>query len=242
MFVATVTTTEREVIRWGRERVRVGNWRGMPDVACVTPLAGAPPPSAALVERCVHDLARRGFARVMTAALAPAEQPGFFAAGFEIEEHLHVLAHDLRRVPQADTSELRRARPADLAGVLEVDGRAFVPFWHLDGEGLADALSATAKSRFRVFTAADRVVAYAITGRAARRGYLQRLAVDPDHQRQGVGRALVVDALRWLRRWHAEDAVVNTQLDNAAALALYEGLGFRRQPSRLAVLSRPLRP
>jgi ribosomal protein S18 acetylase RimI-like enzyme len=79
-------------------------------------------------------------------------------------------------------------------------------------------------------------VGYAVTGRAGRRGFLQRLAVQPDHQRGGLGRALVLDGLRWLRRWRAERAVVNTQLENDAALALYENLGFRREPSGLSVL------
>ena len=46
------------------------------------------------------------------------------------------------------------------------------------------------------------VVGYAVTGRSAARGYLQRLAVDPERWRQGVGAALVVDGLRWLRRRH----------------------------------------
>ena len=41
--------------------------------------------------------------------------------------------------------------------------------------------------------------AFAITGAAAGHGYLQRLAVAPDHQGQGHGRALVLDSLRWMR-------------------------------------------
>ena len=44
------------------------------------------------------------------------------------------------------------------------------------------------------------VVAYAITGRAGDIGYLQRLAVDPDHHHRGIGSALVLDSLGWARR------------------------------------------
>jgi hypothetical protein len=43
-----------------------------------------------------------------------------------------------------------------------------------------------------------------------------------------------------MRRRGAARAVVNTQLGNEAALALYLRLGFRLQPGGLAVLSRDL--
>ena len=45
------------------------------------------------------------------------------------------------------------------------------------------------------------------------------------------------DALRWLRRWRAERAMVNTQLENRRALGLYERSGFRREASGLSVLA-----
>ena len=101
---------------------------------------------------------------------------------------------------------------------------------------LGDALAATPLSRFRVATD-GRPVGYAITGRAGRRGYLQRLAVDPDHHRRGIGVALVADSLRWLRRAGASAAVVNTQVGNDGALALYLATGFVPEPHGLTVLS-----
>src|SRR5439155_23116344 len=118
---------------------------------------------------------------------------------------------------------------------------AFEPFWRLDDAGLDEAVAATPHARFRVAVTGPAedspVIGYAITGRAGRRGYLQRLAVHPDQQRRGLGTLLVDDALRWLRRWRAERAVVNTQMGNEKALALYERCGFVREPSRLSVLS-----
>ena len=95
-------------------------------------------------------------------------------------------------------------------------------------------------TRFRVVVEAHAVVAYAVSGRAAGQGYLQRLAVHPSRQRAGYGASLTADALHWIRRWGATRAVVNTQLGNEAALALYLRLGFRLQPGGLAVLSREL--
>jgi ribosomal protein S18 acetylase RimI-like enzyme len=230
-----------DVIKWGPERARTGPWRGDRQVAYLSPLADAPLPSAAFVRRCLDDLAARGYSRVVTGALSPAESSGFLAAGFEISEQLHLLAHDLDALPDTPAqARLRRAGRRDHTAVLAVDHRSFPPFWQLDSSGLVDAIGATPHSRFRVADL-DAVVAYAITGRAGRRGYLQRLAVEPAHGGRGIGTALVVDGLRWLRRRRADQAVVNTQLDNGRALALYERLGFRRQPLGLSVLSAGIR-
>ena len=69
---------------------------------------------------------------------------------------------------------------------------------------------------------------------------MQRLAVDPDHQGKGLGAALLLDGLDWLRRRGARHAIVNTQEANLNALALYERLGFRRKPGGLLVLEAAL--
>ena len=210
-------------------------------MAYLSPLPDAPLPSVVFVRRCLDQLAARGFQRVITSALSPAEQAGFLGAGFEVHERLHLLEHDLRHIPRADTSPIRRAAREDHPAVLAVDTSAFPSFWRIDETSLAEALGATPNYRFRVATGGTgSVVGYAVTGRAGRRGFLQRLAVDPSHQRHGLGRALVVDALRWLRRWRAERAVVNTQMGNDAALTLYENIGFRREPAGLSVLSAAL--
>lgn len=229
-----------DVLRSGRERLRTGPWRGNVSIACLSPLPDGPPPSTPFVRHCLEQLSAQGFARVVTTALSVPEQTGFLDAGFRVEEHLHLLVHDLRRLPPPALERTRRAGHGDRQEVLEVDSSAFPPFWRIDEHGLTDALAATPRKRFRVISGETRLAAYAITGRAGRRGFLQRLAVDPDHQGQGIGRALALDALHWLRRWRVERAVVNTQLENIRALGLYESLGFRREGTWLSVLSRGL--
>ena len=77
---------------------------------------------------------------------------------------------------------------------------------------------------------------YAVCGRSGHRGYVQRLAVAPRAQGGGVGAALLLDGMRWLRRWGARDALVNTQEDNDRSLRLYQRTGFVLQPDGLAVL------
>lgn len=176
----------------------------------------------------------------MTPALDPTEQAPFLAAGLDVLEDLHLLHHDLARIPYApppSNVRLRRGRRRHIRPVTDIDHLAFTsPFWHLGPEGLRQTIDATPSHRFRVAWSGGRAIGYAVVGRSGRWSYLQRVAVHPDTQGQGVGRALVVDALRWSARRRGHRMMVNTQLDNEPAIGLYESLGFRRSRSGLAVL------
>ena len=230
--------TGLDLLRWGGQRLRVDPFRGDTKTAYVAPLPEGAPPTTDAVRRCCEVLAERGFVEAVTAALGPAEAHGFMTAGFEIRERLHLLAHDLLMLPEVIDIAARRGRRGDRPGALAVDARAFEPFWRLDDPGLEEALTATPSSRFRVVDTGSngRIVGYAVAGRAAHRGFLQRLAVDPDQQGNGTGSALAVDALRWMKRRGVDRAIVNTQESNEGAVRLYERLGFRLQPGGLAVL------
>jgi ribosomal protein S18 acetylase RimI-like enzyme len=216
-------------------RVRVRPWPVDPTTAHLVPHVSRRPTPGDLA-RLLAQLRDAGYRRVRTAALSPAEARPFLDVGFVVDEHLHLLRHDLHRLPPTPRSApLRRARRGDRPAVLAVDAAAFSPPWRLDETGLRDALAATPSVRFRVAGGAA-VRGYAIAGRAGIRGYLQRLAVDPAAANQGLGRALAIDALLWLRRRGARRALVNTQEGNEAALHLYESLGFRPESEGLAVL------
>jgi ribosomal protein S18 acetylase RimI-like enzyme len=250
-----VSAPSVDVIRRGRERVRTGPWRGDRRVAYLAPVPAAPLPSAEFLQHCLDTLAGRGYRRVVTPALSPLEQVGFLAAGFELEEHLHLLGLDMDDLVD-DRSEipfsyrLRRVRSRRVPEVLAVDAAAFSPFWRLDQGGLDEAIKATPRTRFRVAVTprinevgdrtVDRqplIVGYAICGRAGDRGFVQRLAVVPDWQGRGLGRALLIDGLLWMRSHQVRRAVVNTQHGNESALALYRSMGFRPEPIGLSVLS-----
>jgi ribosomal protein S18 acetylase RimI-like enzyme len=81
---------------------------------------------------------------------------------------------------------------------------------------------------------------FAIVGRSAQTAYLQRLVVRADVRRRGVATRLVKESLAWAHSRGALDLLVNTEQSNAAALALYRGLGFVTVPDRLSVLEREL--
>jgi ribosomal protein S18 acetylase RimI-like enzyme len=238
-----MTTVASEVLQWGWERARTGPWRGDGRIAYLAPLPPAGAPSADFLRRCLDTLAARGYTRVLTSALAPPEQAGFLSLGFEEYERLHLLSHDLADIARPDREAgklLRRGRSADWPAVLAVDAAAFSAFWRLDAAGLREAIEATPSTRFRIAAQGRTVLAYSVTGLSSTQGYLQRLAVDPGHRRMGLGRALGLDGLRWLRRKGVTEAVVNTQLGNEPALALYLSLGFRMERMQLSVLHRAL--
>ena len=223
-------------MRYGGDRLRVGPWRGDDRIAYIAPTPESHAPAAGTIRRCCELLAARGYAEALTAALGPTDSIAFLDAGFTVRERLHLLVHELGLIPDPPPVALRRGRRADRAAALEVDGRSFDSFWRLDGPGLDEAMRATPSSRFRVADVDGEVGGYAVSGRAGDRGFLQRLAVDPAHRRSGIGRGLVADGLRWMKRRGATRAVVNTQEHNEAALSLYRRVGFHLQPGGLAVL------
>jgi ribosomal protein S18 acetylase RimI-like enzyme len=221
------------------ERARLATWRGDGVVAHLAP-AATKPLSAVFVTDCLDWLRARGYQSVVTSALSSNECRGFLEAGFDLHEELDLLAHDLGGLPPRPRG-LRRARRRDRPAVIEVDALAFPPFWRLHEGGLEEALAATPSVRFRVAgRSLGALTGYAIAGRGGDTGYLQRLAVHPATRGQGLGRALVVDALGWLRRRGAARAMVNTQRTNEGALALYQACGFRLLPEGLTVLARDL--
>ena len=221
-------------------RLRARPWQGDERVAHVAPAGDfLGPLTADDVRRSLRPLRRAGYQVALTAALPRSDQPPFLEVGFEEIERLHLLLHMFDRLdpaPPPDGCDIRRGRRRDHDEVLAVDHAAFAPFWRLDQVGLDEALAATVNVHFQTARAGSRIVGYAVCGRAGPRGYVQRLAVDPSAQGRGVGAALLADGMRWLRRWGARDALVNTQEGNDRSLRLYQRAGFVLQPDGLAVL------
>jgi GNAT superfamily N-acetyltransferase len=221
-------------------RLRARPWQADAGVAHLAPAVDhLGPLTATDVEHAVERLRQQGYRAVITAALHRPDRRPFTEAGFRESHRLHLLRHDLaelRPAPMTPGVEVRRGRRRDQDGALEVDRDAFTPFWRLDHAGITEALTATAMVHFQVARDAEGLAGYAVCGRSGQRGYVQRLAVAPRCQGRGVGAALLGDGLRWLRRWGARDALVNTQEDNARSLRLYQRTGFVLQPDGLAVL------
>ena len=220
----------------GGTRFRHGPWHGSATTAQVVPIGGGTVDHAAVGE-ISNLILGLGFHRILTAALVPHDQAPFLEFGYQVHEPLRLLELNLdpNRIGRS-TRPTRRMRRRDIAASLAIDVASFTNFWQFDADALDEAISATPTSRRRVVRSDRVVLGYAITGHAGRTGFTQRLAVDPDSRRAGVGGTLLTDGLAWLHTRGAEGVLVNTQPENEAALALYARFGFVERPGGLAVL------
>ncbi len=127
-------------------------------------------------------------------------------------------------------NQVRPMRIWHLTSAVDIDRRSFGDDWGNSTHSLQQILGATERARARVARdprdPRSRVDGFIISGVTDTTGYIQRLAVHPEHRRRGLARSLVVDALGWMRRVGATGCFVNTGVDNTSALALYRSLGF----------------
>jgi len=220
---------------------RVQHWSFQPTTAQLILYHHTRLPSTADLQRWSQQLRELGYTSVRTTALQTSPGLRAEAAGFHVLQELVLLEHLAPREGAAAAGPCapsRRMLLAEHADASAVDLLAFGQGWALEPGAVADVCQATPRHRARCI--GEPVSAYAITGRDGKQGFLQRLAVAPDAQRHGFGRALVQDSLQWLARWRVQRVLVNTAVDNDAALALYERLGFRRLSERLRVYERSL--
>jgi ribosomal protein S18 acetylase RimI-like enzyme len=179
---------------------------------------------------------------VRTGALYPAAAAVFVERGCTVIDRLVLLERALLGNPTNPTARadrparLHRARRRDLATMATIDQSAFSEGWRNDAASLDDIADATPSARGRLARSDGHPVGFAITGKAGTTGYLQRIAVLPAAQRLGVGGQLVEDAIEWLMRRGASRALVNTGVDNLAALRMYARASFERLDDQLVVV------
>ncbi|CAN5593355.1 hypothetical protein BH24ACT5_BH24ACT5_22470 [soil metagenome] len=186
---------------------------------------------------------------IRTSALFPSVAERFRAVGFEVADTLALLRADLRgrqrsgsrRGPAGADIATRRLTRRYAPEAAAVDRAAFGAWWSNDAADIEQIRQATPHHRARVLfgprgPVGRRVPAFAIAGASSQHGYLQRLSVDPAVQRRGHGRALTRDAMGWMQRRGLPDCLVNTSVNNDAALALYASEGFERLEDQLQVL------
>jgi ribosomal protein S18 acetylase RimI-like enzyme len=222
--------------RSGHAGVRLRRWPGDETVGHLVLVDHGSVPSSADIDLWIEQAARIGLRAVRTGAVFPRAAEVFADAGFATIDTLALLELDLRasRRPsiRLETKRLTR-RHTDQA--VAIDRRAFGARWANDAASLKAIRRATPAYRARQLGVDGQLVAFAISGVAGPTGYLQRLAVDPRHQRGGRGKSLVADTLCWMHDRHLANALVNTAISNVAALALYEQFGFHPRADRLTI-------
>jgi ribosomal-protein-alanine N-acetyltransferase len=62
--------------------------------------------------------------------------------------------------------------------------------------------------------------------RLVKKGHIISIAVLPEHRRKGIGRALMVEAMKALRDYGASEIYLEVRVTNHPAISLYKGLKF----------------
>jgi len=185
---------------------------------------------------CVEALAEAGAAGVLSPPLPRAAQKWWRDADFRPHASLALMRRQLGRIPPPGHIVLEGCE-TDLPEALRIDAAAFEEFWRFDGCALTEAIAATPRSVLQVVRAPDGGLAgFAVTGVGSALAYLQRVAVDPRYQGIGIGRSLVRSSARWAKKEGAGAIMLNTQIDNDAAIRLYEAEGFDTLDEPLEVL------
>jgi len=230
-------------------RADIRRWPLDPSIAHLVLLDVYMEPSIDTINGWIRDaFASTDIQRIRTGALFPAAANAFLGAGFVEADRLALLeraVHDRVDISIPPGLTTRRLRTRDLDAAADIDRASFPDGWQHDGASLEEIATATPQSRRRFVARSSgrrtgshhqTPIGFAITGCAGPTGYLQRLAVHPDARRNGAARLLVDDALDWLVRRGAHRAMVNTGIDNQAALDLYRQAGFDRLNDELVVV------
>lgn len=81
---------------------------------------------------------------------------------------------------------------------------------------------------FIVGESGGRIVASVMVGYEGHRGWINYLAVSPDEQRKGHGRALMAEAERLLRAEGCPKINLQVRTSNTEVLAFYKAIGYRQ--------------
>lgn len=193
--------------------------------------------SAEFLATCAAWLRAEGSPSVVSPPLMEGTLDVWRKAGFAPDRRLMMMERDLRRPPEPPSARVRRGGPQDRDACAAVDDAAFPVDWRVGRLGLEDAAAATGSSQVLVVDGDDgQPAGFAIAGSSYQTAYLQRIAVHPTWQGQGVGTSLVRAAVSWGRRAGARTMLLNTQPDNLRAAGIYRSEGFVGLRQQLHVL------
>jgi ribosomal protein S18 acetylase RimI-like enzyme len=194
------------------------------------------PVLAAMLSATVPYLAQQGVTELAWLIVEDWPAEWFTALGFRKANMVETLVSEdllVDHTPFPPGLVLRAAEPADLPALVAIEAAAFEPIWRHSLEGLT--LAKGYAFRFDVAEVDDRLIGFQFSTRNARGGHVARMTVHPSAQGQGVGSALLANALQAFRQEGVRTVSLNTQADNLASKRLYTRFGFRLSGDRFPV-------
>lgn len=122
-----------------------------------------------------------------------------------------------------------------LTALADIHARAFAPArgW------TSSEIAGFAENGRLVVAGGDQPSGFALVALAGPEAELLTLAVDPNRRREGVGAALLAEALHAARSAGATEIFLEVAADNPAARALYAAFAFRETGRRPGYYARP---
>lgn len=134
----------------------------------------------------------------------------------------------------AQPDQLWNLRPMHvgyLPQVVDIERRAYAFPWT---EGIFRDCLNVGYSAWVVASPADEVLAYAVMSMAVGEAHVLNLCVEPAYHQQGLGRFLLAHLQDIARGAGMDIMLLEVRKSNAAAIALYQGMGFHKLGVRKA--------
>jgi ribosomal-protein-alanine N-acetyltransferase len=122
-------------------------------------------------------------------------------------------------------AKIREATYDDLSEITSVDNVVFNDMWQCSSQMLKMALHKAQYATVAVMN--NSCIGYLLATIDTNVLFIARLAVSPEYQRQGIGRALIVNMLNRYKDAKYTATEVVTQNDNYASISLYQSLDFQ---------------
>jgi len=133
---------------------------------------------------------------------------------------------------------ISQASRADADEILLIDRTAFPPLWQQDEQAIFTSLQRDGfllKAEWQ-----DVLVGYACGISNETYGHINRLAVHPQVQGQGIGKRLLAESISHFHQSGLHRITLNTQANNTASRRLYEQFGFQMINCDIQVLTKAI--
>jgi ribosomal-protein-alanine N-acetyltransferase len=162
--------------------------------------------------------------------------------GFTLQDQVISLDCSPSKVPQLYLSEGIQIQPlqsTDLPAVLSLDWLSFPLQWQISARGLDKLLQNG--GLHSVLLRDGQLIAYAMHSVYSAFAHLDRIAVLPNFQSQGYGKALITSQIQALLISGIVKFTVNTQGSNLPSQRLYRSLGYSETGTPVSVLGQAIR-